>query len=62
MKRKTDNPLIHFENKWVALTQDRKRVIAAGDSIKEVNQKLKQLKDQNVILTHVLPFDKIYSP
>ena len=41
MKKKTDNPLIHFENKWVALTSDRKKVIAVGESIKEVDKKLK---------------------
>lgn len=58
------NPLISFENKWVALSPDRKKVIASGLTIKEVNQKLKKLQTKNgdAILTMVLPFDKVYSP
>ncbi len=56
------NPLINYENKWVALTPDRKTVIAAGRSYKEVDKKLKKMKQEDVILTFVPPFDTFLSP
>lgn len=63
MSKPINNPLIPFENKWVALTQDRKRVLASGTTIKEVDKKLKDrnFKEQSMLL-RVLPFDKTYSP
>lgn len=63
MSKLIKNPLIPFENKWVALTQDRKEVLASGSSVKEVDKKLERakLKEQPVLL-RVLPFDKTYSP
>lgn len=64
MKRKIVNPLIAFENKWVALSLDRRRVLVSGATVKEVDSKLKRLRVKNgdAILTRVLPFNKVYSP
>lgn len=56
------NPLVNFENKWVALTPDRKIVVTSGRTYKEVDKKLKKMREKDVILTMVLPFDKSYSP
>lgn len=60
-KKISDNPLIKFEDKWVALSSDRKQVVAAGGSIKEVTQKLSEDDKAKIILTKVMPFDKTSS-
>lgn len=62
MKKSFTNPLTPFEAKWVALSPDRKRVVASGNTAKEVDVKLKKMKRDDAILTMVLPFDKVYSP
>lgn len=54
--------LIPYENKWVALSPNRKRVWASGDTVKEVNKKLEKMKNKTAILSKVLAFDKNYSP
>lgn len=61
-KKKIVNPLIPFENQWVAFTPDRKRVIASGATIKELDRQLTKLKNKDAILTKVLPFDQVFSP
>jgi len=62
MRKKIRNPLVLFENEWVALTPDRKKVIASGVTIKELDKKLAKLKNKEAILTKVLPFDQVFSP
>lgn len=54
--------LLPYENKWVALTPDRKAVVASGNTYKEVDKVLKRKKIEDVILSFILPFDKSYSP
>lgn len=61
-KKKIVNPLIPFENQWVALAPDRKGVIASGATIKELDRQLTKLKNKDAILTKVLPFDQVFSP
>lgn len=61
-KSKSVNPLIPFENMWVALTVDRKRVVASGETIKELEKKMDKIDNREVIFTKVLPFDQFYSP
>lgn len=61
-KKKIVNPLIPFENQWVALTPDRKRVITSAATIKELDGQLAKLKNKDAILTKVLPFDQVFSP
>ena len=56
------NPLINYENMWVALTSDRKTVVTSGRSYKEVDKKLKKMKKEDVILAFVPPFDTFLSP
>lgn len=62
MKKIILNPLIPFENKWVALTTDRKKVVASGRTIKELDKNLIKRRIKNVVLTKVLPFDQVLSP
>lgn len=61
-KKKILNPLVNFENKWVALTPDRKKVIASSVTVEELDKKLAKMKNKDAILTKVLPFDQIFSP
>lgn len=61
-KDKIINPLIPFENMWVALSVDRKRVVASGKTIKELEKKMDKIGNCEVIFTKVLPFDQFYSP
>ena len=56
---KIQNPLINFENKWVALTSDRKKVIASDDDLKKLDKKLKKMGKEDIILTFVPPFTYI---
>ena len=56
---KIQNPLINFENKWVALTSDRRRVVVSGKTLEEVDKKLKNLKEKNIILHYIPPFGPI---
>jgi hypothetical protein len=57
-----NNPLVNYENRWVALTLDRKTVLSFGNSVKELDRKLKTLKQKKVIITKVFPFDCQISP
>lgn len=56
---KIQNPLINYEDKWVALTPDRSKVVAAGETLEDLDKKLKSLKKKNIILHYVPPFGLI---
>jgi len=60
--RKRANPLAHYENKWVALSPDNRKVVASGTTVKEVDQKLRRLKNKDAVLTKVISFDSFLSP
>lgn len=61
MARKLVDLLVKYENKWVALSPDNKKVVASGSSVEGVVKKLKNLKKQGVLLK-VTPFDTYLSP
>lgn len=61
-KNKIVNPLIPFENMWVALSLDRKRVVASGRTTRELEKKVDKIGNDEVVFTKVLPFDQFYSP
>ncbi|MFH1956350.1 MAG: DUF5678 domain-containing protein [Patescibacteria group bacterium] len=48
-----------FENKWVALTPDNKKVIASGDTLNETASKVEK---KDVIFMKVLTFRASYAP
>lgn len=58
---KFSSPLLDYENKWVALTPDREKVVASARSIEQLEKKVKRLKNQDAIFTYVPPFDRILS-
>lgn len=48
-----------YDNKWVALSSDRKKVVASGNTLKEVAEKVTNL---DVIFTKVIPHTSFYVP
>lgn len=62
MKKIIINPMICYENKWIALSSDRKKVLASDKSLKKLDKKIQKIKDINFFVTKVLPFDTILAP
>ncbi len=55
--------LIKYPNKWVALTSDRKKIVASAKNIKELDKKVQKMpKKTNVIYHHVLPINGSFIP
>ena len=50
-----------YENKWVALSLDHKRVLASGKSLREAKEKADK-KGEKYLFLRVLPFDLSYVP
>ncbi len=63
MSTKINNLLVGFENKWVALTPDRKKVITFDKDFKKLSEKLDKMKigEDKAIFHFVLPFDRTHS-
>lgn len=53
--------LLPFENKWVALSEDQKEVLGAGETLKEAQKKAEKTKKRHLFLK-VPPFDISYVP
>jgi hypothetical protein len=60
--KKPSRLLVPYQNKWVALTEDRKKVVASDLDVKKLTEKLAKMRKKDVILTYVIPMDKYYSP
>lgn len=57
------NLLTKYSNKWVALTGDRKKVIASAKNIKDLDKKVNSLKKYpDVIYHHVMPINGYFVP
>ena len=53
-----NNLLSKYANKWIALTADRKKVVASAKNIQDLDKKIRTLKkNQNVIYHRVLPIE-----
>lgn len=57
------NILLPYEKKWVAVTPDNRKVIAADEHFEKLSRKLERLKIKKTeaILTWVFPFDSYIS-
>lgn len=53
--------LLPFENKWVALSENHKSVLASGKTLKEVTKKVNKSGDRAILLK-VPPFDISFVP
>ncbi len=49
-----------YEKKWVALNREKTRVIASGDSVKEVAASAKKSTGEKPIIFFVSPFNLDY--
>ena len=58
------NIFLPYERKWVAVTTDNKKVIAADKDFEKLVKKLEKqnVKKTEAILTWVFPFDSYISP
>lgn len=55
--------LTKYINMWVALSMDRKSIIASAKNIESLDKKIKTLKKSSeVIYHHVLPINGNYAP
>lgn len=61
---KIKNPLVNYENKWVALTPDNKKVIMSAKDLKSLHNKLleKKVKKNQAVLMWVPPFNVALIP
>ena len=53
--------LLPYENKWVALSEDNKKVLGAGKTLEEVRKQVEKTKKRFLFLK-VPPFDVSYVP
>lgn len=56
------NILLSYMNKWVALTHDKKTVVASASDLKQLDVKVKKARLKDVIYHYVLPPDKSFAP
>ena len=53
--------LLPYENKWVALSEDHKKILGAGNSLKEAERKAEK-KANKYIFLKVPPFNVSFVP
>lgn len=54
--------LLSYVNKWVALSRDKKAVVASASDLKQLDIKVKKAGLKDVIYHYVLPPDKYFVP
>lgn len=54
--------LLPYENKWVALSKDRSKVLYAAKTLDNLLKQLSKIKKKDVILHFVPPFNTYLSP
>lgn len=62
MQISTSDKISKFQNKWVALSKDRKNVLATATDIASLDKKVKKDKLKDVIYHYILPYHVSYSP
>jgi len=61
-KEEKEKILTSYQNKWVILTKDRKKVTNSDKTIRGIIKKASGLKKDQAVITKVLPFGITYSP
>lgn len=62
MKTDLSQLLKPYEDKWVAISPDYKKVIASGETLKETVAQVSPESREEVIFHKVLPYDALYAP
>jgi len=59
---KINNPLIKYENKWVALDEKQEKVLLSATTLSVLQRKILKQKKRNLVVTKVIPFDISLAP
>ena len=62
MNKAYEKTLLSNQNKWIAVSSDKLRVLASGKSIQEVEKKLEKLDVKDIVITFVPPANSYLSP
>ncbi len=54
------NDLIKLQNKWVAFSKDRKKIVNKASSLEDLLKKIK--KKEDLIISFIQPADRYLSP
>ncbi|MBI2431077.1 MAG: hypothetical protein HYV39_03620 [Candidatus Levybacteria bacterium] len=54
--------LLKNQNKWIAISSNKKAILTSGKSIKEIENKLTKLRVKDAIISFVPPANKYLSP
>lgn len=54
--------LLSNQNRWVAVSSDRSKILVSGESIQEVEKKLDKLDAKDAVITFVPPANRYLSP
>lgn len=62
MNKTYEKALLSNQNKWIAVSSDRSKILTSGKSIQEVEGKLGKLDVKDVVITFVPPANRYLSP
>lgn len=62
MNKAYERTLLANQNKWIATSSSKSKILASGNSIQEVEKKLDQLDAKDVVITFVPPANRYLSP
>ena len=62
MKAVSLETLSQYENRYIALSKDRAKIIASGKTIKDLENKLEKMKIKKTVIEYVEPLNAYLSP
>lgn len=62
MNKAYERTLLSNQNKWVAVSSSKSKVLASGNSIQEVEEKLGKIDAKDAIISFVPPANRYLSP
>lgn len=62
MNKAYERTLLLNQNKWIAVSSNKSKVLASGNSIQEVEKKLGKLDAKDAVITFVPPANRYLSP
>lgn len=62
MNRAYEKALLSNQNKWIAVSSGKSKILASGKSIQEVEKKLGKLDAKDAVITFVPPANRYLSP
>lgn len=62
MNKTYEKTLLLNQNRWIAVSSDKSKVLVSGKSIQEVEKKLGKLDAKDAVITFVPPANRYLSP